>query len=314
MKIPLTTTRGASCSARCPPLLTALGIALVVAVFIGMLALANGFPAALITTGSEQNVLVLRQGADSELSSGLDRRRDRASSAPRPTSRAGPTAGRCSAPRCTSSSRSASMGDTTELANVVVRGVSAQAWKVRNNVTLEAGRRPAAGKTEICVGKKMAGRFHHTGIGETLHFAGRHWTVVCHFARRRLGVRVGDLGRERAVHAGVPAATPSSRSRSGCKDPASFDEAKRTLEADKRLTVDVHRESDFYAEQSELLGRILPILALMITSIMAVGAVFGAINTMYAAVASRAPRDRRAADARVSGRGACWPASWRSRR
>ena len=84
------------------------------------------------------------------------------------------------------------------------------------------------------------------------------------------------------------------------KDPGAFDEAKRTLEADRRLTVDVHRESDFYAEQSQLLGRILTILALMITSIMAVGAIFGAINTMYAAVASRGHGISRAADAGFS--------------
>jgi ABC-type lipoprotein release transport system permease subunit len=73
------------------------------------------------------------------------------------------------------------------------------------------------------------------------------------------------------------------------KDPAAFEDAKRTLEADRRLTVDVHREADFYTQQSQLLGRILQILALVITSIMAVGAIFGAINTMYAAVASRSP-------------------------
>lgn len=71
------------------------------------------------------------------------------------------------------------------------------------------------------------------------------------------------------------------------RDPAAFDEAKRSLEADQRLTVDVHRESDFYVQQSELLGRILKILAIVITSIMAIGAVFGAVNTMYAAVATR---------------------------
>src|SRR5256885_8671444 len=72
-------------------------------------------------------------------------------------------------------------------------------------------------------------------------------------------------------------------------DPGAFEEAKRLLEGDKRMTVDVHRESDFYVQQSQLLGRILRILAYLITSIMAIGAVFGAVNTMYAAVASRAP-------------------------
>src|SRR5205823_9006306 len=73
------------------------------------------------------------------------------------------------------------------------------------------------------------------------------------------------------------------------KDPGAFDDVKRVLEGDKRMTVDVHRESDFYAQQSQLLGRILAILAWAITSIMAVGAVFGAVNTMYAAIAARQP-------------------------
>ena len=69
----------------------------------------------------------------------------------------------------------------------------------------------------------------------------------------------------------------------------SLAEAQRALQADKRFTVDAHREAEFYAQQSQLLGRILSFLAVMITGIMAVGAVFGAINTMYAAIASRAP-------------------------
>ncbi len=97
------------------------------------------------------------------------------------------------------------------------------------------------------------------------------------------------MGRERAGDAGAPAARYSSRCRSGWPIPAAFEEAKRSLEADKRFTVDVHRESEFYAQQSQLLGNILRILAILITSIMAVGAIFGAVNTMYAAVSSRMP-------------------------
>jgi ABC-type antimicrobial peptide transport system permease subunit len=72
-------------------------------------------------------------------------------------------------------------------------------------------------------------------------------------------------------------------------DPAAFEEAKRAIEADKRITVDVHKESAFYAQQSQLLGNILRILAILITGIMAVGAIFGAVNTMYAAVSARMP-------------------------
>ena len=288
MKIPLEYNARSLLQRPVSTLLTALGIALVVAVFIGMLALANGFRAALTKTGSSQNVMILRRGADSELSSGLDRQTASIITA---SPHIAPGAdGRpmispevyviIPLPRKTSGS------DTTGLANVVVRGISPAAWTVRNNVKIEAGRKPASGKPEICVGKKMAGRFNHTGIGETLHFAGRNWNVVCQFSANGSAFESeiwGENEQFMPVFRGDAFQSVTFR----LKDPAAFDEAKRTLEADRRLTVDVHRESDFYAEQSQLLGRILTILALMITSIMAIGAIFGAINTMYAAVASR---------------------------
>ncbi len=267
--------------------LTALGIGLVVAVFIGMLALANGFAAALTRTGSERNVLVLRKGADSEMSSGLDREAVSILTA-------SPHVARGTDGRALASAESyvviplGRMGDTTQLANVVVRGVSEQAWQVRNNVTLLAGTRPATGKSEVCVGRRLAGRFPNTGIGETLRFAGRPWTVTCHFAAAGSAFESEIWGENEQI---MPAMRRENFQSLAFRlnDPASFDEAKRVLEADKRVTVDVYRESAFYAKQSELLGRILRILAVMITGIMAVGAVFGAVNTMYAAVASRAP-------------------------
>jgi putative ABC transport system permease protein len=287
MKIPLQYNARSLMQRPVSTLLTALGIALVVAVFIGMLALANGFRSALTRTGSDLNVLVLRRGADSELSSGLDRQAASILGAS-PHVQTG-TDGRpmvspevyviIPLPR-------AGAADTTSVANVVVRGISAAAWTVRNNVRIEAGRKPESGKAEICVGKKMAARFDHTGIGETLHFAGRNWPVVCRFSANGSAFESeiwGENEQFMPVFRGNAFQSVTFR----LKDPAAFAEAKRTLEADQRLTVDVHREADFYTEQSQLLGRILTILALLITSIMAIGAVFGAINTMYAAVASR---------------------------
>jgi putative Ca2+/H+ antiporter (TMEM165/GDT1 family) len=179
-------------------------------------------------------------------------------------------------------------GDTTKLANVVVRGVSEKAWEVRNGVTVTAGRRPESGRTEVCVGARLVGRFPNTGIGESLRFGGRNWAVTCHFAARGSAFESeiwGENEQVMPVFRGESFQSLSFR----LADPAAFDEAKRALEADRRITVDVHRESEFYAQQSELLGNILRILAILITTIMAVGAVFGAVNTMYAAVASRTP-------------------------
>ena len=137
--------------------LTALGIGLVVAVFIGMLALANGFAAALTRTGSDRNVLVLRKGADSEMSSGLDREAVEHPHRARRTWRAAPTAAPLASAESYVVIPLGRMGDTTQLANVVVRGVSEQAWQVRNNVTLLEGTRPATGKNEVCVGRRLAG-------------------------------------------------------------------------------------------------------------------------------------------------------------
>jgi len=267
--------------------LTALGIGLVVAVFIAMLALANGFAAALARTGSDENVLVLRKGADSEMSSGLDRDAVRTLTASPHIAR-GPDGRALASPETYVVIPLGRMGDTTQLANVVVRGVSEQAWQVRANVRLLEGTRPAAGKNEVCIGKRLVGRFPHTGIGETIRFAGRPWTVTCHFAAAGSAFESEIWGENEQI---IPAMRRDGFQSLAFRlaDPAAFDEAKRLLEADKRVTVDVYRESAFYAKQSELLGRILRILAVMITAIMAVGAVFGAVNTMYAAVASRAP-------------------------
>jgi ABC-type antimicrobial peptide transport system permease subunit len=134
----------------------------------------------------------------------------------------------------------------------------------------------------------MALKFPNTDLGQTLRFGGRGWTVVCQFT-------AGGSSFESEVWGDAEQFVPVFR-REGFSstsfrlaDPTAFEEAKRALESDQRLTVDVYRESQFYAEQSQVLGRILEILAFLITGIMAVGAIFGAVNTMYAAVAARAP-------------------------
>lgn len=267
--------------------LTALGIALVVAVFIGMLALANGFRAALVRTGSEQNMLVLRRGADSELSSGLSREDVRILAASPHV--ATDVDGRpLASPEVYVVVPLPRMGDTIGVANVVVRGISEQAWDVRTNVDVVEGRRPQTGRSEVCVGQKIVGRFPGTGVGETLRFAGRDWNVVCHFTAGGSAFESevwGENEQFMPVFRGEAFQSVTLR----LNDPAAFEEAKRALEDDRRITVDVQRESEFYAAQSALLGNVLRILAILITSIMGVGAVFGAINTMYAAVASRAP-------------------------
>jgi len=288
MKVPLSYNARSLLQRPVSTAFTALGIGLVVAVFIGMLALANGFKSALTRTGSDQNVLVLRRGADSELSSSMERQ-SASILAASPHIATGADGRPMVSPETYVVIPLPRLGeDTNTVANVVVRGVSSAAWSVRANVQVEEGRKPESGKPEVCVGKKMAGRFNHTAVGETIRFGGRPWNVVCRFATNGSAFESEIWGENEQLMPVFRGETFQSLT-FRLKDPGAFEEAKRSMEADQRLTVDVYRESDFYAKQSELLGRILEILALVITSIMAIGAVFGAINTMYAAVASRGP-------------------------
>ena len=267
--------------------LTALGIALVVAVFIGMLALANGFASALVRTGSPETVLVLRKGADSEMSSSLDRESVSILSSVPQIGR-GPDGRALISPEVYVVIPQGRIADTTQMANVVLRGISDAVWDVRANLKVVEGRRPATGKNEVCIGAKLLGRFPNTGVGQSMQIAGRPWEVVCHFTAGGSAFESEIWGMNEQVMPALRGEVFQSVS-FRLADPAGFDEAKRSLEGDKRLTVDVHRESEFYAQQSQLLGNILRILAILITSIMAVGAIFGAVNTMYAAVSSRMP-------------------------
>ena len=265
--------------------MTALGVTLVVAVFVAMLALANGFRATLVRTGSPGNVIVLRRGASSEMESGIDRESARLIAADPRIAPDG--AGRplvspevfvvVNIPRA--------VGDGVN--NVVARGVNEAAFAVRN-IHMLAGRPFAAGRSEIIIGKKIVPRFAHTAIGDTLRFAGRDWVVVGHFEAGGSALESelwGENEQFMPVFRGQVFQSVILRLR----DPAAFEDVKRALEGDQRLEVQAQRESAFYAGQSTILTQILTSLAVMITSIMAVGAVFGAVNTMYAAVSSRTP-------------------------
>ena len=271
---------------------TALGIGLVVAVFIGMLALANGFRTALARTGSDENVLVLRKGAGAEMNSAIDRATASLISAS-PHVKKGADGRPMVSPEVfvvISSPRIGENGlpDSTALANVVVRGISEKAWEVRHNIVVTGGRKPQSGRSEVCVGAKIAGRFAGAKLGDKMRFGGRDWDVVCEFTADGSAFESevwGENEQLMPVFRGQVFQSLSFR----LADPNGFEEAKRALESNKQMTVEARRESDFYVEQSAILGSVLEILAIVITTIMAVGAICGAVNTMYAAVSGRAP-------------------------
>jgi ABC-type lipoprotein release transport system permease subunit len=172
--------------------------------------------------------------------------------------------------------------------NVVARGVSPQAFQVRRNIRVVEGRMFRSGAPEILVGRTIAGRFPNTAVGDRMRFANRDWTVVGHFTADGSSFESEIWGEnEQFMPAFRGEVFQSVTFR--LRDPASFEGVKQALEDDPRLRVDVERELDFYANQSTGLTGILRFFAIFVTSIMAVGAVAGAVNTMYAAVANRAP-------------------------
>ena len=268
--------------------MTALGIGLVVAVFVAMLALASGFAVALQKTGSTDNVLVIRRGADAEMSSGIPREAV-SIIASFPQVAAGSDGRPLVSPETYIVINIArNSDDTLAIANVVARGVSERAFEVRRNIRVTQGRRFESGKSEICVGSKLVGRFKNMNVGDVLRFGSRDWTVVCHFTAAGSSFE-SEIWGENEQFQGVFRGNVFQSVTFRLKDPAGFAEAKRALQADQRIQVDAHQEQEFYVDQSRILGTILKFLAFMVTSIMAVGAVFGAVNTMYAAVSSRTP-------------------------
>lgn len=267
---------------------TALGIALVVAVFVAMLALANGFTVALTSTGSDDNVLVLRKGADSELSSGISREAVSILSSLPHIAKGADGRPLLSAETYVVMNIPRVSDDTLAIANVVMRGVSDRAFDVRKNIQV-TGRRFGSGQSEVCVGEKLVPRFKNTAIGEKLRFGGREWTVVCHFTAGGSSFESEIWGEAEQFQSAFRGGSGYSSVTFRLADPGGLEDVQRALESEQRLQVSAKRESDFYAEQSSMLGNLLRFLAIFITGIMSVGAIFGAVNTMYAAVSSRTP-------------------------
>lgn len=283
MKIPLIYNVRSVLHRPATSLATALGIAMVVLTFVGMLALSNGFRAALISTGRAENALVLRKGADAEISSGISREqaailRSFPEFAKLPDGRAV-----ASADVFVVVAKPRMNGTETHMS---VRGVGPEAMLVRDEVEIYDGRMFEPGRAEVIVGRGLVGRMRDVDIGERIRFGQQDFTVVGHFeaAGGALESEVwGDAEVLMPVFRGPVYQSMVLR----LQDPSTFDAVKARIEADPRLQVQVQRESEFFAAQSALLGTVLRFIAIFVTTIMAVGAIFGAINTMDAMVAAR---------------------------
>jgi ABC-type antimicrobial peptide transport system permease subunit len=269
---------------RLTTVLTAGGMALVVFVFAAVLMLDAGLRSALVATGRPDNILVTRRASGTEIQSGIERNQA-AIVETQPEIALGPGGARAVSKE-TVVLIAQPKRDTGVPTNITVRGVGEEGPALRPQVRIAAGRMFRRGTTEIVVGASIAERFDGTGIGERLRFGGREWTVVGVFDGAGSGFDSevwGDGDQMMQSFRRNAYSTVVAR----LADPASFDALKARLESDPRLTLDVKRERRFYEEQSEVLSNFIRILGLTLSVIFSVGAMIGAMITMYAAVANR---------------------------
>jgi putative ABC transport system permease protein len=263
-----------------------LGIAGTVGVFVAMLSLARGFKATLVASGSPGNALVMRAGSTSEMMGGITLDSIKVlQDAP------GVARNPSGAPLITQDVVGVipvPLISTGTDANVQVRGVSPNVLAIRKFVKITKGRMFQSGLDELIVGKNAANTYRGLTVGNKIDFAGGHWEVVGEFDAggsafdseiwcdsqifNQVLQRPADVFQSATVH---------------LASPDTFNQFKDAIITDPRMNVDVYREIDYYAKQSTTMTRLITVLGGLVALIMAVGAIFGALNTMYSAVAER---------------------------
>lgn len=263
-----------------------LGIAGTVGVFVAMLALARGFRATLVASGSPQNAMVRRAGATSEMDSVVQLDQVRIIEDAPGVARG--AQGALVSPEVVVIAPFPLKATGTD-ANVQVRGVSPKVLEVRTGVRMIAGRFFQPGLNELIVGRNVANTYQGLDLGSTVKFGGGSWKVVGVFD---VGGSAFDselwcdsdvlnqvYQRPRNIYQSITARLTSPGAIAGFKD---------SLTADPRVTVQVEPEIEYYEKQSRVLSNLILVLGSVVATVMGIGAIFGALNTMYSAVAERA--------------------------
>jgi putative ABC transport system permease protein len=261
-----------------------IGIAGVVVVFVAVLSIAQGFRAAMTTAGDPSTVIVMRAGTDSELSSILMREqtqivKDAPGIARGP---AGPVASAELFVIVNHPKRSTGLD-----ANVPLRGIEPAAFDVRDKVRIVDGRRFESGRNEIIVGRAAAGQFTGLEVGRSVQWGENTWQVVGIFEADG-SVSESEIWCDAIVLQGAYRRGDSFQSVFvKLENEDALQQFRDALTTDPRLNVMAQRETDYLADQSVVLQTIITTIGFVIAGLMAVGAVFGAVNTMYTAVSSR---------------------------
>ena len=259
-------------------------MALVVFVFAAVQMLDTGLRQTLIATGQPDNIHVTRRAAGAEISSAVDRAQAAVVES-QPEIAVGP-AGMRMASREVVVLITLPKRDTGVATNVTTRGVGAAAFDLRPQLRITAGRLFKPGSAEVIVGSSIAQRFDGAAVGSALRFGGRQWRVVGQFEAKGSAYdseiwadadQLQQAFRRNAYSAVV----------ARLAEPDTLPALKVRIEGDPRLTLDVKSEREFFEEQSKALSNFISYLGLTLSVIFSVGAMIGAMITMYAAVATR---------------------------
>jgi ABC-type lipoprotein release transport system permease subunit len=265
-------------------ILTMGGISLVVFVFAAVLMLAYGLKKTLVTTGSEENIILIRKSSNSEMISTVSR--DQAN-----LIKTMPEIRIVDGKPLTATELVVVINlqkyATNDMANVIVRGVSGESMKIRPQVKLTEGRLWNTGSAEIIVGRSIAKRFQGCKVGQTLRFGTRDWQIVGIFD-------AGSTGFESEVWGDVEQMMPAFGRPVFSSLTLQLDDLKNLkafqarFESEPRLQqLEIKKEKQYYAEQSEVMATFIRVLGLFITIVFSFGAMVGAMITMYASVANR---------------------------
>lgn len=264
--------------------LTVLGIMLVSFIFAAVLMMANGVRQVLASSGSPENVVVIRESSNTEIQSFVSRYQAGIIQTLPEIAAADDGTALVTGELVVLINKN--IRGTKTRANISVRGISAASMKVHKNIKLISGRMLEFGKTEIIVGKKASERFENCGLGQTITFSNTDWNVVGVFESDGSSFESeiwGDVNQFLPAF-GRPVFSSMTFT---MRDTSEFSAMRDRVKADPRMTVDLKQEDVYYADQSRTLVAFIEILGIFISIAFSLGAIIGAMITMYAAVANR---------------------------
>ena len=267
-----------------PSLVIVIGLAGVVAVFTALLAMAAGFESTLKATGRSDAALILRGGSDAELNSAFDR--DSTDLIKQePGIRRGADGKPLASAELMVIAELIRKDDVRNGANITVRGVEPNAFVLRPQLQIIAGRNFTPGLRELIVGQGVLRQFQGAELGKVVRMRGSQWTVVGEFASG--DAHDSEMWADINVARSTFGRTGSSSVLAALDGPGGLARLKSAVAAEPRLSMDVLREQDYFSGQTKQFRQTIGFLAGVVTIIMALGAVFAALNSMYAAVAAR---------------------------